>query len=517
MAPGFPAPRVVFARAHRTLPPPSQASVDAGITDVSGAPPSVDSSAFTRTSFASLSLRSGNDSPSASTSGASCHNSHGSLPDGTFLADLLPKTLIRRWSLSDFRIGERVGASRLSAVYRAQHKSTGLELALKCYLRNKLDPFSLTQIKREIQIHSRVAHRSIVPFYGSFEDERGNVYLLLQFTRRGDVFNNLSSAGGVFSEETTRAEIIQPVAAAVAYLHTNGIMHRDIKPENLLVGEVGAGCQLTDFGFAVHYRTNRCVTRLGTVDYMAPEIVRCDKARRDALRAVDRSGYGPEIDCWAIGILAFECLAGRAPFESDSTEETYRRILAEEPGHPRTREPRGARFHPAVSGERPQPATGRVTDAVAPVDGGARFGGGDGRQARVVLAAGRAAPARNFPEARLEDGDGGEANEGRKMDEEMMCAERFPEVLAADEAARPGPGSGASSLGEEPSDRLRSKSTGRLGATLQRGWGKLREFVYSGASASSRASGASVGGFDRYVDPETREGKETREAPGNES
>ena len=133
------------------------------------------------------------------------------------------------------------------------------------------------------------------------------------------------------------------------------------------------------------------------------------------------------------------------------------------------------------------------------------------------LLAGRTAPARNFPEVRLEDGDGGEANEGRKMDEEMMCAERFPEVLAADEVARPGPGSGASSLGKEPSDRLRSKSMGRLGTTLQRGWGKLREFVYSGASASSRASGASVGGFDRYVDPETREGKETREAPGDES
>ena len=165
-----------------------------------------------------------------------------------------PKTLIRRWSLSDFRIGERVGASRLSAVYRAQHNH-GLGARAQVLPSNKLDPFSLTQIKREIQIHSRVAHRSIVPFYGSFEDERGNVYLLLQFTRRGDVFNNLSSAGGVFSEETTCAEIIQPVAAAVAYLHTNGIMHRDIKPENLLVGEVGAGCQLTDFGFAVHYRT----------------------------------------------------------------------------------------------------------------------------------------------------------------------------------------------------------------------------------------------------------------------
>ena len=49
---------------------------------------------------------------------------------------------------------------------------------------------------------------------------------------------------------------------------------------------------------------------------------------------MDRSGYGPEIDCWAIGILAFECLVGCAPFESDSTEETYRRILAEEPDIP---------------------------------------------------------------------------------------------------------------------------------------------------------------------------------------
>ena len=103
------------------------------------------------------------------------------------------------------------------------------------------------------------------------------------------------------------------------------------------------------------------------------------------------------------------------------------------------------------------------------------------------------------------------------MDEEMVDAERFPEVLAADEVARPGPGSGAPSLRKEPSDLLRSKSLGGLGTTLQRGWGKLREFVYSGASASSRASGTSLGGFDSYVDPETHEGEETREAPRDES
>ena len=133
----------------------------------------------------------------------------------------------------------------------------------------------------------------------------------------------------MFSEQRTSAEIIGPVASAVAYLHNRGVMHRDIKPENVLLSDHG-GCLLTDFGFALDYRKNRCVTRLGTTDYMAPEIVMCDKPRRDALRAADKSGYGPEVDCWAIGVLAYECLVGTAPFEVSgvsNTEETYQRIL----------------------------------------------------------------------------------------------------------------------------------------------------------------------------------------------
>ena len=430
------------------------------------------------------------------------------LPSQTFSQDLdpplvavgLPHRRARR------RESPLRGVSRAAQIH-------GLGARAKCYLRNKLDPFSLTQIKREIQIHSRVAHRSIVPFYGSFEDERGNVYLLLQFTRRGDVFNNLS-AGGVFSEETTRAEIIQPVAAAVAYLHTNGIMHRDIKPENLLVGEVGAGVSVDGFRLCRPLPHERCVTRLGTTDYMAPEIVRCDKARRDALRAVDRSGYGPEIDCWAIGILAFECLVGRAPFESDSTEETYRRILAEEPDIPERASPEARDFirrclekdpnrrlgalqmlsHPWMVGARQRRKTGGGGSAAVM---GARRGSYSPRPRTLRLGPDRtphsfgacrkgtctpkrATEVRDRPRpvrvrsmairsgrfvstGRLEDGGRG-GERGRKMDEEMTCAERFLAVLAADEAARPGPGSGASSLGEEPSDWLRSKSTGRLGA-----------------------------------------------------
>jgi serine/threonine protein kinase len=75
------------------------------------------------------------------------------------------------------------------------------------------------------------------------------------------------------------------------------------------------------------FTQNQCKTRLGTTDYMAPEIVRCDKAMRDRLRAENRSGYGPEVDCWAVGVLAYECLVGAAPFEGGGTNEVYARIL----------------------------------------------------------------------------------------------------------------------------------------------------------------------------------------------
>ena len=96
-------------------------------------------------------------------------------------------------------------------------------------------------------------------------------------------------------------------------MHSKNIIHRDIKPENLL--DTFGTIKLADFGWSVHAPSDRRRTMCGTLDYLPPEMVR--KNRKD---------YDSTIDIWGLGILSYEFVAGRPPFESESKKETYERI-----------------------------------------------------------------------------------------------------------------------------------------------------------------------------------------------
>ena len=96
-------------------------------------------------------------------------------------------------------------------------------------------------------------------------------------------------------------------------MHSKDIIHRDIKPENLL--DSFGTIKLADFGWSVHAPSNRRKTMCGTLDYLPPEMVR--RNRRD---------YDSTIDIWGLGILSYEFVVGRPPFESDTKKETYDRI-----------------------------------------------------------------------------------------------------------------------------------------------------------------------------------------------
>ena len=105
-----------------------------------------------------------------------------------------------------------------------------------------------------------------------------------------------------------------PFLSTLAHLHASGIIHRDIKPENILVTDSGS-LQLADFGLSIRSTNDAPVTRVGTLDYMAPEVVRCPR-KRTPQEWKDRKDlhYTFAVDVWALGVLVYELCLGEPPF-----------------------------------------------------------------------------------------------------------------------------------------------------------------------------------------------------------
>ena len=91
------------------------------------------------------------------------------------------------------------------------------------------------------------------------------------------------------------------------------MIHRDIKPENLLL-DVRGDLKIADFGWSVHAPSSRRATMCGTLDYLPPEMVAGEY-------------HDEKVDLWSLGVLCYEFLCGKPPFETASHQETYQRII----------------------------------------------------------------------------------------------------------------------------------------------------------------------------------------------
>lgn len=150
--------------------------------------------------------------------------------------------------------------------------------------------------------------------WGYFWDER-RVFLILEFAPGGELYKHMKrQKDGRFQEEQV-AKYVSQLAAALDYCHQKNVIHRDIKPENLLIGADGQ-LKMADFGWSIHTKSSRRHTLCGTLDYLSPEMIDADE------------GHGHEVDIWALGILCFELLVGKPPFETESHTMTYKRIVA---------------------------------------------------------------------------------------------------------------------------------------------------------------------------------------------
>jgi serine/threonine protein kinase len=96
--------------------------------------------------------------------------------------------------------------------------------------------------------------------------------------------------------------------------------HRDIKPENLLIGSRGE-VKIADFGWSVHAPNFRRKTLCGTLDYLPPEMIKSE-------------AHDNTVDIWELGVLMYEFLVGKPPFEAEGHNETYKRIVKDVPQFP---------------------------------------------------------------------------------------------------------------------------------------------------------------------------------------
>jgi len=217
----------------------------------------------------------------------------------------------KKWQLADFEIGKPLGRGKFGNVYLAREKKSKYIVALKVLFKSQLVTNSVHhQLKREIEIQSHLRHSNILRLFGYFYDD-SRVYLILEYAQRGELYSLLRKIGRF--EEKQAAVYLSQLIEALRYCHERNVIHRDIKPENILIGAKGE-IKIADFGWSVHAPSSRRDTMCGTLDYLAPEMIQ-------------HRPYDHTVDLWCLGILAYEFLVGKPPFETQSATDTYKRIV----------------------------------------------------------------------------------------------------------------------------------------------------------------------------------------------
>ncbi|XP_075229679.1 aurora kinase A-like [Lycorma delicatula] len=220
----------------------------------------------------------------------------------------------QKWTLDNFEIGRALGKGKFGNVYLAREKASRFVVALKCVFKSQIQKAGVEhQLRREVEIQTHLRHPNILKMYGYFHDE-ARVYLILEYAPQGELYKAMNSLPEKRFTEDRAASLILQLTDALNYLHSKSVIHRDIKPENLLLGPKGE-LKIADFGWSVHAPSSKRDTLCGTLDYLPPEMISNKK-------------HGKEVDIWSLGVLCFELLTGKPPFEATTYDETYRRILS---------------------------------------------------------------------------------------------------------------------------------------------------------------------------------------------
>lgn len=223
-------------------------------------------------------------------------------------------------SATDFEVGGTLGRGKFGRVYLARHLATNYICALKIISKSQCTSQEEERlIRRELEVHQNLAHKNILKLLSWFHDEQ-KIYLVLEYAAGGNLYSKLEKQPkGRFDEHAT-AQYIAQMTEALRYMHAKHIMHRDIKPENILLG-LHNEIKLADFGYSVHSESGFRSTVCGTLDYLSPEV-----AVMLLKPGETQDYYTKAIDQWSLGVLTYELLVGKPPFEMKSSRATQKKI-----------------------------------------------------------------------------------------------------------------------------------------------------------------------------------------------
>lgn len=222
-------------------------------------------------------------------------------------------------SMDQFTILSVIGRGFYGKVFLVRKEETGELFAIKSVRKAKLiQSEKVLTIITERNILSKIDHPFIVGLKFAFQTP-SKFYLGLEYAPGGELFHHMQQKR-VFTLEECRIWIAE-ICLALDYLHSLGIIYRDLKPENILLDSEGH-TKLTDFGLSkILYQTNETSTFCGTSEYLAPEIV-------------NHKAYGIEVDWWALGILIYEMMVGRTPFNNTNRAQMFQDIIDKAPSFP---------------------------------------------------------------------------------------------------------------------------------------------------------------------------------------
>ena len=234
------------------------------------------------------------------------------------LRDQLQHTLGASYTLE-----RELGGGGMSRVFVAEDTALGRSVVVKVLPPEMASGVSIERFKREITLAARLQHPHIVPLLSAGETG-GLPYFTMPFVEGESLRARL--ARGEEVPLKAAMHLLREVASALAYAHRKGVIHRDIKPENVLITEQHA--MVTDFGVAkaisaaTHADADGLTAvgvALGTPAYMAPEQVAGDP------------GTDHRADIYAFGVIAYELLAGRAPFAGRTAQALMAAHVLETP------------------------------------------------------------------------------------------------------------------------------------------------------------------------------------------